>query len=53
MIAVMKLLIGRSIEQDQELFVSFVDFEKAFDRFNWANLVEFLKLLEWIGEMEN
>ena len=30
-IAAMRILTERSIEQDQELYVSFVDFRKAFD----------------------
>ncbi|XP_047482497.1 uncharacterized protein LOC125034639 [Penaeus chinensis] len=42
-IAVMRILADRSIEHDQEVYVSFVDFEKAFDRVNWEKLLEILK----------
>ena len=42
-VAVMRILAERSIEHGQELYVSFVDFEKAFDRVNWEKLTEILK----------
>ena len=39
----MRILAERSIEHGQELFVSFMDFEKAFDRVKWEKLMEILK----------
>ena len=45
-IGVMRVLIERSLEHDNEVYVCFVDFEKAFDRVVWSKL---LKLLSEIG----
>ena len=42
-IGVMRLLGVRSIELKKDVFVCFVDFEKAFDRVNWTKLMEILK----------
>ena len=36
----MRLLCERRLEFDKELFVFFVDFEKAFDRVKWTKLLE-------------
>ena len=35
-IGVMRMLHERSLEHDNELFICFVDFEKAFDRVQWT-----------------
>ena len=42
-ISVMKMLRERSLEHDNELFICFVDFEKAFDRVKWTKLWHILK----------
>ena len=39
----MRLLFERRIELDEELFVCFVDFEKAFDRVKWKKLFQVVK----------
>lgn len=45
-IGVMRMLIERSLEHDNDVYVCFVDFEKAFDRVDWGKL---LKLMTEIG----
>ena len=45
-IAVMRTLVERNLEYNQDVFACFVDFEKAFDRVNWEKLTE---ILEKIG----
>ena len=45
-IAVMRILCERRLEFNEELFICFVDFEKAFDRVEWTKLLE---ILEKIG----
>jgi hypothetical protein len=42
-IGIMRMVCERSLELDNELCVCFVDFEKAFDRINWAKMMEVLK----------
>src|SRR6218665_3820086 len=34
----MRMLCERSLEHDNELYICFVDFEKAFDRVKWTKL---------------
>ena len=43
------MLCERSLEHNQELYICFVDFEKAFDRVNWIKLMEILEKcgLDW------
>jgi hypothetical protein len=42
-IGVLRMMIERSIDFDNEVYVCFVDFEKAFDRVNWVKLMAILK----------
>ena len=42
-IGTMKMLCERSIEYGNDIFVCFVDFEKAFDRVNWVKMMGILK----------
>jgi hypothetical protein len=44
-IGVMRMVCERSLELGNEVFVCFVDFEKAFDRVNWTKMMEVLKKL--------
>src|SRR5262245_27054721 len=45
-IGVMRMLCERSLEYENEVYICFVDFEKAFDRVNWIKMMEVLKLLQ-------
>ncbi|CAF0993956.1 unnamed protein product [Didymodactylos carnosus] len=42
-IGVMRMLYERCLEHGLDVFICFVDFEKAFDRVNWKKLMEILK----------
>jgi hypothetical protein len=42
-IGVMRMLCERSLEHGNDVYICFVDFEKAFDRVNWVMLLEALK----------
>jgi endonuclease/exonuclease/phosphatase family metal-dependent hydrolase len=42
-IGVMRVLVERSLEHDNDVYVCFVDFEKAFDRVDWRKLLNLLK----------
>ena len=44
-IGVMRMLCERSLELNNDVYVCFVDFEKAFDRVNWKKMMEVLKKL--------
>ena len=44
-IGVMRMLCERSLEMDNDTYVCFVDFEKAFDRVNWVKMMEVLQKL--------
>ena len=39
----MRTLCERSLEYANDIFICFVDFEKAFDRVDWAKLLQILK----------
>ena len=45
-VGVMKMLGERSLEFGNEVFICFVDFEKAFDRVNWVKMMEVLQLIQ-------
>ena len=40
-IAAMRVLCDRSLENNNKVFVCYVDYEKAFDRVNWEKLMKF------------
>jgi hypothetical protein len=42
-IGVLRTLCERSLEHDNDVFICFVDFEKAFDRVDWIKLLQILK----------
>ena len=42
-IGTMRMLCQRTLEHDKEIYVCFVDFEKAFDRVKWRKLMDVLK----------
>ena len=42
-IEVMRMPSEKAIDHDNELFVCFVDFEKAFDRVEWKRMLNILK----------
>ena len=42
-VGTMRMLIQRSLEYDKDVYICFVDFEKAFDRVNWPKMMTVLK----------
>ena len=44
-IGVMRTLCERSMEYGNDVYICFVDFEKAFDRVNWVKMFEILRNL--------
>ena len=44
-VGLMRTLCERSLEHGNEVFICFVDFEKAFDRVNWVKMFEIMKSL--------
>ena len=42
-IGVLRTLCERSLEHGKDVYICFVDFEKAFDRVNWVKLMQILK----------
>jgi endonuclease/exonuclease/phosphatase family metal-dependent hydrolase len=44
-VGVMRTLCERSLEHGNEVYICFVDFEKAFDRVDWIKLFDILKNL--------
>ena len=48
-VGVMKMLCERSLDFGNEVYICFVDFEKAFDRVNWVKMMDVLKAIgvEW------
>ena len=45
-IGVMRMLCERNLEHGNDVYICFVDFEKAFDRVNWIKMMEVLKQLQ-------
>jgi exonuclease III len=45
-IGVMRVLCERNLEYGNDVYICFVDFEKAFDRINWVKMMEILKSLK-------
>src|SRR6476661_8624329 len=45
-IGVMRMLCERSVAFENNVYICFVDFEKAFDRVNWEKM---MKILQSIG----
>ena len=50
-IGVMRMLCERSLDVGQDVYVCFVDFEKAFDRVDWVKMMEILRIIgvDWRG----
>ena len=44
-IGVMRMLTDRSLENGNDLYICYIDFEKAFDRVRWDKMMEILKEL--------
>ena len=42
-IGVMRTLCERSLEHGNDVFICFVDYEKAFDRVDWVKMLSLLK----------
>ena len=42
-IGVMRMICERSLELDNDSYICFVDFEKAFDRVDWVKMMEVLR----------
>jgi hypothetical protein len=42
-IGMLRIISERTLEIDKELSVSFIDWQKAFDRVNWTKLMQILK----------
>jgi hypothetical protein len=42
-IGMLRIISERTLEIDEELSVSFIDWQKAFDRVNWTKLMQILK----------
>jgi len=43
-IGMMRIIAERTLEIDEELCICFIDWQKAFDRVNWAKLMQILKI---------
>ena len=39
----LRIILERTLEIDEELCVCFIDWQKAFDRVNWTKLIQILK----------
>jgi len=39
----LRIILERTLETDEELSVCFIDWQKAFDRINWTKLMQILK----------
>ena len=48
-IGMLRIISERTLETDEELFVCFIDWQKAFDRVNWNKLMQILKgtVIDW------
>src|ERR1700733_10017135 len=45
-IGALRILTERSLENNQEVYICFVDYEKAFDRVDWRKLMTILRRME-------
>ena len=51
-VGVLKMLVERTLEHDGEIYVCFVDFEKAFNIVNWVKMLKILKDTGWTGGID-
>ena len=42
-VATLRIIAERSIQHDQDIYICFVDYEKAFDRVDWKKLIRILR----------
>ena len=42
-VGIMRIIAERTLDIDEELCICFIDWQKAFDRVNWTNLMKILK----------
>jgi len=47
------IIAERTFKIDEELCISFIDWQKAFDRVNWTKLMQILRELVSIGVKED
>ena len=48
-IGMMRIIAERTLEIDEEMFICFIEWQKAFDRVKWTKLMQILKIscIDW------